>query len=270
MDDPTEGFRLYAIGDVHGYIDLLDDMLGRIRDDLVRRPHPNPRVICLGDYVDRGPDSRGVIDKLIALRGSDLPATFLLGNHDSYIEAYLEDPEWYDRTYHWLHPAMGGAATLASYGVPGATEADPDATRDAFRIAFPPEHMAFLRSCKLWEHVGGYVFVHAGIRPGVALRHQTRDDCIWIREPFLSSRVDHGYKVVHGHTIVPTVQHHSNRIAIDTGVAKGGPISCLLLEGADVSVLGPAGPQPLPPGSGLDSPGLGGLLQRGLNALRRA
>jgi serine/threonine protein phosphatase 1 len=270
MDDLTEGQRLYAIGDVHGHRDLLEDMLARVRADLSARPHPRPRVICLGDYVDRGPDSRGVIDTLIALRDSDLPATFLLGNHDSYIEAYLEDPEWYDRTYHWLHPAMGGAATLASYGVSGASEADPDATRDAFREVFPPEHLTFLRSCRLWERIGGYVFVHAGIRPGIALRHQTRDDCIWIREPFLSSRVDFGYKVVHGHTIVPVVEHHSNRIAIDTGVAKGGPLSCLVLESDEVALLEPTGPRPLPPGAGLERPGLGGLLQRGLNALRRA
>lgn len=270
MDDLTEGQRLYAIGDVHGHRAVLEDMLGRVRGDLSARPHPRPRVICLGDYVDRGPDSRGVIDTLLALRGSDLPTTFLLGNHDSYIEAYLEDPEWYDRTYHWLHPAMGGAATLASYGVTGASETDPEATRDAFRNAFPPEHMEFLRSCSLWERIGGYVFVHAGIRPGIALRHQTRDDCIWIREPFLSSRVDFGYKVVHGHTIVPMVEHHSNRIAIDTGVAKGGPLSCLVLEGDEVALLDPAGPRPLPPGAGLERAGLGGLLQRGLNALRGA
>jgi serine/threonine protein phosphatase 1 len=268
--DLTADQRLYAIGDVHGYRTLLEDMLGRIRADLARRPHPRPRVICLGDYVDRGPDSRGVIERLIDLRDSDLPATFLLGNHDSYIEAYLEDPEWYDRTYHWLHPSMGGAATLASYGVAGASEADPDATRDAFRAAFPAEHMAFLRACKLWERIGGYAFVHAGIRPGIALDHQNRDDCIWIREPFLSSRVDHGFKVVHGHTIVPSVQHHSNRIAIDTGVAKGGPLTCLVLEGADIAVLDPEGPTPLPPGSGVERAGLGGLLQRGLSALRRA
>jgi serine/threonine protein phosphatase 1 len=203
MTDLTEGQRLYAIGDVHGRRDLLEATLARLREDLARRPHPAPRVICLGDYIDRGPDSRGVVETLIELRDAGPPAEFLLGNHDSYVEAYLADPDWFDRTYHWLHSAMGGAATLASYGVPGASEGDPARTRDAFAAALPTEHRAFLRDCALWRRIGGYVFVHAGVRPGVALEAQSRDDCIWIREPFLSSTADFGFKVVHGHTIVP-------------------------------------------------------------------
>ncbi|MBA3325712.1 MAG: serine/threonine protein phosphatase, partial [Rhodobacteraceae bacterium] len=241
MIDLTEGQRLYAIGDVHGRLDLLEAVLERVRADLARRPHPRPRVICLGDYVDRGPDSRGVIETLIALRGSNLAADFLLGNHDSYVEEYLARPDWYDRTYHWLHSSMGGAATLASYGVADASETRPEATRDAFAAALPPAHRAFLRDCALWRRVGGYVFVHAGIRPGVALEAQTRDDCIWIREPFLSATGDFGFKVVHGHTIVERVEHRANRIAIDTGAAKGGPLTCLVLEGADVALLEPGG-----------------------------
>ena len=256
MTDLTEGQRLYAIGDVHGRLDLLDAMLARVRADLAARPHDRPRVICLGDYVDRGPDSRGVIEALIALKASDLPAEFLLGNHDSYIDAYLKDPHWYDRTYHWLHSAMGGAATLASYGVAGASEAEPDATREAFAKAFPDNHRDFIDACAWWVRIGGYVFVHAGIRPGVPLDDQTRDDCIWIREPFLSCKDDFGFKVVHGHTIVPEVQHRPNRIAIDTGVAKGGPLTCLVLEGADVATLQAEGLRPLPLGSGLGGDGL--------------
>ena len=109
MTDLTEGQRIYAIGDVHGRLDLLTAMLARIRADLAARPHPRPRLVFLGDYVDRGPDSRGVIEALIALHGVDLPARFLLGNHDSYVQAYLRDPDWFDRTYHWLHDNMGGA-----------------------------------------------------------------------------------------------------------------------------------------------------------------
>lgn len=260
MQDLTEGQRLYAIGDVHGRRDLFDATVARIRSDLARRPHARPRVVCLGDYVDRGPDSRGVIESLMALRDSDLPADFMLGNHDSYVEAYLSDPDWYDRSYHWLHPVMGGGATLASYGVPGASPDDPGRTRAAFARALPPRHRAFLQSCALWRRIGGYVFVHAGIRPGVPLEHQERDDCIWIREPFLSCEADFGYKVVHGHTIVPQVEHRTNRIAIDTGVAKGGPLACLVLEGADVSLLEPDGLRPCPLGHGL---GFGyGLRQR--------
>lgn len=262
MQDRTEGQRLYAIGDIHGRRDLLDGMVARVRADLRHRPHPAPRVIFLGDYIDRGPDSRGVIEALMALRHGPLACAFLLGNHDSYIEPYLSDPDWYDRTYHWLHPAMGGAATLASYGVPDADVGHPAATRDAFAAVMPADHRAFLRDCQIWLRVGGYVFVHAGLRPGVPLAAQERDDCIWIREPFLSSTHDFGFKVVHGHTIVPTVEHHPNRIAIDTGVAKGGPLSCLVLEGEGAALLEPEALRPLTEGAGL------GLERFGLNLKR--
>jgi serine/threonine protein phosphatase 1 len=249
--DLTEGHRIYAVGDIHGRLDLLTGMLARIRADLAARPHPRPRLILLGDYIDRGPDSRGVIDALIALGASELPTTFLLGNHDSYVAPYLQDPDWYDRTYHWLADNMGGNATLASYGVPDASATRPAATRAAFAAAFPREHMAFLEACGLMARIGGYVFVHAGIRPGVPLDEQERDDLIWIREGFLDSTADFGFKVVHGHTIVPEVEHHRNRIAIDTGAVRTGRLSCLLLEGDAVALLTPDGPRPLPEGSGL-------------------
>lgn len=267
MSDLTEGQRLYAIGDIHGHRRLFDDMLARIREDLATRPHPAPRVICLGDYCDRGPDTRGVYESLMALEASDMPSTFLFGNHDSYIPAYLRDPEWYDRTYHWLHPAMGGAETLASYGVPGASDQDPIATRDAFAAAFPAAHMAFLNRSVLWQRIGGYVFAHAGIRPGIPMEQQDRDDLIWIREGFLNSNANFGFKVVHGHTIVPQVEHHPNRIAVDTGAFRTGILSCLVLEGADVSLLEPTGPRPWPEGSGLSRPGLGGALKSSLRTL---
>lgn len=269
MDHATDGQRLYAIGDIHGRLDLLDAMLVRIRADLAARPHPRPRVVFLGDYVDRGPDSRRVIDMLIALEADPLATTFLLGNHDSYIAEYLQDPDWYDRTYHWLHSAMGGAATLASYGVPGASEGRPRATRDAFAAAFPPAHLGFLERCALWSRVGSYVFVHAGIRPGVPLDRQARDDLIWIREGFLDFRGAFGFKVVHGHTIVPMVEHHPNRIAVDTGAVKYGTLSCVVLEDAAVALLEPAGPRPWPQGAGLGRTGLGGTVKSGLRTLWR-
>ena len=250
-NDLTEGLRIYAVGDVHGRLDLLTATLARIRADLAARPHPRPRLVLLGDYIDRGPDSRGVLDALIALQASALPTSFLLGNHDSYVAEYLQDPDWYDRTYHWLADNMGGNATLASYGVPDASAARPAATRAAFAAAFPPEHMAFLDACVLWIRIGGYLFVHAGIRPGVPLDEQDRDDLIWIREPFLDSTDDFGFKVVHGHTIVPAVEHHRNRIAIDTGAVRTGNLSCLVLEGEDTALLQPDGLRPWPEGSGL-------------------
>jgi serine/threonine protein phosphatase 1 len=252
MSDLTEGDRIYAVGDIHGRRDLLTALLARIRADLAARPHPRPRLVFLGDYVDRGPDSRGVIDTLIALRADgDLPTDCLLGNHDAYVLAYLRDPDWRELTRNWLNDNLGGSATLASYGVPDARLARPAAAHDAFAAAFPPAHLAFLEGCQLLLPIGGYLFVHAGIRPDVALDAQDREDLIWIREPFLTSRADFGRKVVHGHTIVPAVEHHPNRIAVDTGAVRSGVLSCLLLEGTEVALLEPGGPRPLPEGSGL-------------------
>ena len=251
MTDLTEGQRIYAVGDIHGRLDLLTEMLARIRADLAARPHPRPLMIFLGDYVDRGPDSRGVIERLIGLGQGDVPTAFLLGNHDRYVQAYLDDPDWYDLTFHWLADNLGGARTLASYGVEGADPLRPAATRDAFAAAFPASHRAFLDGAALWVRRGGYVFAHAGLRPGVPLAEQDPEDLVWIREPFLTSSEDFGFKVVHGHTIVKAVEHHPNRIAVDTGAFRTGVLSCVVIEGADVALLGPEGPKPWPAGSGL-------------------
>ena len=267
MTGATEGQRIYAIGDVHGHLDALNQVLAHIRDDMADRPHPRPRVVCMGDYMDRGPDSRGVLDALIALEASPLAATFLLGNHDAFVRIYLDNPEAYDCNLHWLHPSLGGAETLAAYGVRDASPVNPNATSDAFAAAFPPEHLAFLDRCELFLRAGGYLFVHAGIQPGVELARQKRSDFIWIREPFLSDRRDHGFKVVHGHTVVPAVEHHSNRIAIDTGVARGGPLSCLVLEDDSVAVLEAAGLRDLPEGAGLGMSKTAGRVARGLRGL---
>jgi serine/threonine protein phosphatase 1 len=250
MTDLTDGHRIYAVGDIHGRLDLLTAVLARIRADLAARPHPRPRLIFLGDYIDRGPDSRSVIEALLALEAAGPPASFLLGNHDSYVRPYLEDPDWYDRSFHWLHDNMGGTATLASYGV-HASLGRPDQARAAFAAAFPETHLAFLDACARWIRVGGYLFVHAGIRPGLPPEAQDPDDLIWIRQGFLDSTEDFGFKVVHGHTIVPAVEHHANRIAIDTGAVRTGNLSCLVLEGEEVALLTDKGLRACPEGSGL-------------------
>ena len=246
MGNETEGRRLYAIGDIHGCLDLLDDMLERIRCDLFARPHPAPSVIFLGDYVDRGPDTRGVLDRLIELEGGDLAPVNLLGNHDSNALASLHDPEWLDRPFHWFDGNMGGAETLRSYGVVDAHPLDPAGAHADFAAAFPAAHRAFLHRARLMVGIGSYLFVHAGIRPGVPLDAQRREDLIWIREPFLSDRRDHGAMVVHGHTIVPRVERWPNRIAVDTGAIRTGILSCVVLEGSRIDLLTPSGPQPLP------------------------
>ena len=267
MSDLTEGQRLYVIGDIHGRLDLLTTLVARISTDLSARPHPAPKLIFLGDYVDRGPDSSGVIETLMALRDGPVPTAFLLGNHDAYVLAYLNDAEWFDLANHWLHPSLGGWATLASYGVLGADPLQPAATHGAFVMAFPPEHLDFLEACALTLRIGGYLFVHAGIRPGVPLEAQDRYDLIWIREPFLSSTADFGFKVVHGHTIVPMVEHHPNRIAIDTGAVRTDRLSCLVLEADAVALLEAEGPRPWPVGAGLGLDRLGRSVRSSLKAL---
>lgn len=267
MEDATEGERIYAVGDIHGRRDLLEAMLARIGADRAARPHPSPRLVFVGDYVDRGPDSRGVLDTLVRLRNSPIATTFLLGNHDNYFIEYAADPAWDERAHHWFHPAIGGMATLRSYGVEVDRPESPGLYRDAFLAAMPVEHLEFLNECELVRRIGGYVFVHAGIRPGVRLEAQSRDDLIWIRDPFLNSTEDFGFKVVHGHTIVDHVQHLPNRISIDTGVARGGPLSCVVLEGAQAALLTDSGPDALPLGSGVGFDRLSRDMRRRFDAI---
>jgi serine/threonine protein phosphatase 1 len=246
MTDPTEGQRLYAIGDIHGCSQLLRSVLARIRDDLAARPHPAPLLVFLGDYVDRGPDSRGVLDTLAALRRGRLPARFLLGNHDDMLLAYLDAPPGDMQTLAWFEGPLGGAQTLASYGVEDIAAAPHTRTHAAFTRAFPRAHRTFLEACELSIRIGGYVFAHAGIRPGMPLAAQSREDLLWIRDVFLGSTRDFGFKVVHGHSIVRAVEHHPNRIAVDTGAVRTGRLSCVVLEGSEIAALGPHGPEPLP------------------------
>ena len=148
----------------------------------------------------------------------------------------------------------GGARRSPPTACPNARVENPAAARDAFAAAFPRAHMEFLDACALKIRIGSYLFVHAGIRPGVPLPEQTRDDLIWIREPFLGSDADFGFKVVHGHTIVGQVEHWPNRIAVDTGAVRTGVLSCLVLEGTQVSLLQPSGLTPWPEGSGIEAP----------------
>lgn len=250
--DKTGGHRIYAIGDIHGCIDDLIDMQARIAADLQANPHPRPLVIYLGDYTDRGPDSRAVIENLMHANTTALPSRFLFGNHDSYIDLFLGNPDnLHGRMFHWLNPRMGGQTTLASYGVTGATEQDPLSAREQFAKAIPDAHRAFLRGCARAIHIGGYYFVHAGIDPAKPLAAQVEYDQIWMREPFLSSTLDFGAVVVHGHSPVHLVENHGNRIAVDTGAVFGRHLSCLVLEGDAQELLTPSGRQDCPAGSGI-------------------
>jgi serine/threonine protein phosphatase 1 len=223
------GQRIYAVGDVHGCLDQLEAMHRAIAADLRARPHPDPLVIHLGDYIDRGPDSAGVIGRLLA--PAPVPGARIMnlaGNHEDLLLGALAGRRGEAEV--WL--ANGGHAALQSWAVPPRT---PPRKWEGF---IPPPHLAFLRGLGLMHRAGGYVFVHAGVRPGLALADQTRADLLWIREPFLSSPAIHEAVVVHGHTPeenTPVIR--ANRIGLDTGAVLGGPLSCGVFEGDRVRFL---------------------------------
>jgi len=234
-----EGLRLYAIGDVHGRLDLLRDMHARIARDLARRPARRFRIIHLGDLVDRGPDSAGVIERVREFC-ADGDAVALAGNHDRYFLDFLDGRA---NGAPWLD--YGGEETALSYGVePRQTTT---ALRAALRAAVPLAHRAFLEAMPLTERHGDYLFVHAGVRPGRRLERQKPADLVMIRQPFLDHDGDLGAVVVHGHTAGPAPVVRRNRIGLDTRAYESGVLSCLALEGAERLLLTPDGPAALPP-----------------------
>lgn len=240
----TAPARIYAIGDVHGHLDKLIATHERIARDLKARPAADFAIVHIGDYVDRGPDSRGVIGYLAEREAEGAGDVNLLGNHDRMFLRYLEAPGGRDeRLRHelwWLHARLGGTDTLRSYGLKlpdGATETRGARLHQEAREAVPATHLSFLTGLRTSWRAGDWFFAHAGVAPGVPLDRQTEDDLIWIRDPFLESRADHGPTVIHGHTPVERVEDHGNRIAIDTGAAYGGPLSCVVLDGASAHVL---------------------------------
>ncbi|QDL91975.1 serine/threonine protein phosphatase [Paroceanicella profunda] len=239
----TDGRRIYAIGDVHGCRDALTARHQQIRDDLARHPtETEALLIHVGDYIDRGPDSRGVIDDLMAFSMPGVEMHCLKGNHDHLLLRFLAAPEEMHCPHHYLTPNLGGPKTLASYGVSEGRMMDVHA---AALKAVPQAHQAFLAGLPLSLRVGDYLFVHAGIRPGVPLEEQTEQDMIWIRGPFLTSTEDFGFVVVHGHTPVDEIEILPNRIDIDTGAVFGGTLTCLILEGDALWSLDGAGRRPL-------------------------
>jgi len=222
------GRRVYAIGDVHGCIAQLTELHQAIAADLAARPVAAPVLVHLGDYVDRGPDVAGVMELLAAGDPvSGVPTVNLLGNHErTMLDALLGDRA---AQTDWLY--TGGRESLQSYGI------DPDAPeRDAWARHVPVHHIDFLRTLALSHQEGSYVFAHAGIRPGVALDAQEKQDLLTIRTQFLFSETDFGAVVVHGHTPtntrLPVIRH--NRIALDTGAVYGGKLTCAVLEGETV------------------------------------
>ena len=219
--------RIYVIGDIHGRSDLLDQMVEAIKRDLDKNPAADGLTVTLGDYVDRGPDSRGVLDRLAR---NPFPTKYiaLKGNHVELFEAFLNDPSVASQ---WRR--LGGLETLHSYGVSVTAvmvgKGFEEASR-ALQKAVPEEHLRFLATLKLSMSVGEYFLCHAGVRPGIPLERQRAEDLLWIRDEFLNSRTSFGKVVVHGHTPVASPEVLPTRINIDTGAFATGRLTCLVLE----------------------------------------
>lgn len=222
------GRRVYAVGDIHGCNTQLANLHEIIAEDLARRPVDQAMLLHIGDYVDRGADTAGVLRRLLGRSPiAGVPVINLLGNHDETMLNALSGDR--PAATDWLF--AGGRPALESYGV------DPDSPRELWPENVPVEHLDFLRNLTLTHREGGYFFVHGGIRPGVPLERQAHEDLLRMRQPFLYSDADFGAVVVHGHTPVkqPVVRH--NRIAIDTGAVFGGKLTCLVLEGEMLGFL---------------------------------
>ncbi len=249
----TDGRVIYAVGDIHGRADLLDALLEQIRQDAFDAPQPaKPVLIFIGDYVDRGPSSKAVIDRVIDLkREAAFEICTLKGNHEAALLGFLENPAsgpaWCEQ---------GGAQTLASYGVSAPTSAtDIEAWsegRDAFALALPLEHLNFLLNLVLTATYGAYVFVHAGLRPGLAVEAQSEVDLLWIRDEFLNAPDPFESVVVHGHTPMDAAFMGEHRIGIDTGAYATGTLTAVRLADGERRFLQSGAPTALSADQPLD------------------
>jgi serine/threonine protein phosphatase 1 len=230
---PT-GLRLYAIGDIHGRLDLLKQLLARVDADAKSHSKKETLHLFLGDYIDRGLASSQTVDQLIAY-GKQKQAIFLKGNHEAIALKCLSDPALFDQ---WMR--LGGAETLASYGVSldGLSGRRPIAMlQAAFHEALPMTHFRFFRDLQISYTCGDFFFAHAGVNPHIELSQQKESDLLWIRDLFLSSSEDFGKIVVHGHTPTREIQVMRNRINIDTGAFATGRLTCLVIDGSELSVI---------------------------------
>lgn len=232
------GALIYAIGDIHGRLDLLEQLTDAIFADVANVAcEAKPELVFVGDYIDRGPDSAGVIDHVLALQArSDLIVHTLKGNHEDAMLGFLEDP----RTGP-IWTEFGGSEALASYNIPTpelrTDMAAWESTRLAFKAAIPVRHVEFLRGLELFRVAGDYVFVHAGLKPGVPLERQTEQDMLWIRGEFLESNRPFEKVVVYGHTPRPDAMIEPGRIGIDTGAFASGVLTALKLRGEEQTLI---------------------------------
>lgn len=221
--------RAYAIGDIHGCLDLLDRLLSEIEADIARQPQAKTSLIFLGDIVDRGPASAQVVERLrtLSIRGASVH--FIMGNHEEVMLRVIDGET--ELLKNWLR--FGGTETLLSYGIEPKElkKLSSEELSERLKRDIPESHRRFLGGFADSIAFGDYVFVHAGIRPGVELSEQSQADLRWIREPFLGDTTDRGYIVVHGHTIRNEVETTENRIGIDTGAYCTGTLTALAIDG---------------------------------------
>ena len=228
------GIRVYAVGDIHGRIDLLDQTLAKIDSDLARSAGHRSIQIFLGDYIDRGPSSCEVVERLIA-RARSCEVQLLKGNHEAFALSFMRDPRVLSE---WRQ--FGGLETLLSYGLKPRLNPLPGESAElalAWQRLLPISHREFLQTLQSSYSCGDFFFVHAGVKPGIPLTEQHEEDLLWIREDFLLHDGNFGKVVVHGHTPVAEPDFHGNRINIDTGAYATGRLTCLRLEGQTMSLL---------------------------------
>lgn len=229
-----DGVRIYAVGDIHGRVDLLDQLLARIDADLAANAIGKAVHVFLGDYIDRGQDSAGVLERLIT-RGQSHETVCLLGNHEDCLLEFLDNPGVLTA---WSQ--NGGLTTLLSYGLRPSIQSSPDEQRDlsaALAAVMPESHRRFLTGLPLSFSCGDFFFVHAGVRPGTPLFRQRDEDLLWIREEFLRHDSPFEKVVVHGHTPVREPDVRANRINIDTGAYATGRLTCLRLERDEIAFI---------------------------------
>ncbi len=241
---------IYAIPDIHGYDSELARVHDLIAEDRAREGTVAAPVVHLGDLNDRGPDTSGVIDRMIAGIARNEPWIVLRGNHDRMFLNFVRDGvlnDWGLKTpgSNWLHPGVGGRETLASYGI--ALDLSAQEARREARDRVPQAHLDFLAERPLWHETDELLFVHAGIRPGICVADQSEDDLVWIRDDFLFDDSDHGWLVVHGHTALEHPTHFGNRVDLDAGAGYGRPLAVAVFEGRKCWLLSETGRIPLLP-----------------------
>lgn len=226
-----DGRRVYAIGDIHGRDDLFAELIGLIRADNAARRDAEVTVVLLGDLVDRGPQSAEVVERALRLKGEFPDTRLLIGNHEEcFLSALTCDVR---RLRYFMR--IGGDATVRSYWKDDASflESSFEDIAEQLPDKVPAEHVQFLGGGEDIIEIGDYIFVHAGIRPGVSIEKQSVGDLRWIREEFLDDERDHGAMIVHGHTICDDVEEWPNRIGIDTGAYRSGVLTAIVLDGTE-------------------------------------